>query len=214
MIGPALALGSAVTQGVSGLFQTSKANKELEELGERPDYVIPQGAQASLALAQKQSQEGIPDATMNIFEANQNKIASQTAANMGDLRAGLSGVQGAAGASASSARDLAVADAEQRIRNTRNLMDKQEMIAGYQEREQEENVLGRYDVARAESLGRLNRGQQEKMSALQSLVNAGSLFGVDDFTNIFSRNKSETPGITGGGAFTEEFDQYGNPIIR
>lgn len=157
----------------SGILQGQQAKNELEDLGERPEYEIPAGAQASLSIARRQAQEGIPLASRNLFDANINQMQANTAANMGDLRAGLSGVQGAAGSAAQAYRQQAVQDAQMRTQNLMNLQRAQDMMAGYQETAQYENVLNPYDIRRAEILGSLERGQAEKAAGLQSILNLG-----------------------------------------
>lgn len=158
-------------QSLSGLVQTHKAKKEIKDMGERPDATMPQALSSSVAMAQRQADEGIPLASKSLFEQGADRAAANFTAGAGDLRSGLMGLTGATQTLTDSARQLAAQDAQQRLINQQSYQDALIAKAEEQRRLENENVLGRYDVKRAEAFGRMERGQAEKMAGMQSVLN-------------------------------------------
>ena len=112
-----------------GLYQFIKGRKMEKELGDRPEYEIPQEIEANLSMAQRQALEGMPAEQKSQYVDNLMQMQGAGLSQLSDRKAGLVGAGQIAQAGTQGYRDLLSMDAQARRENQQILMQQNETMA-------------------------------------------------------------------------------------
>lgn len=176
----AIGLGTGLLQTGIGLLERRKARKErdaAESFLEANKYQIPEGAMASLSTAERLAQSP----TLPAEDLIRSRLAATTAGGVGalqgaatsasDVQAGLANLFGQ---QMMAEQDIGISAAQQFVENQRQLQRAQEMMAGYEDLEWQQNVLAPYQQ-RMERAGQYSqRGAQGIGMGLQGLAGTGA----------------------------------------
>ena len=167
-------VGSGIAKNYVGHKQRERGLAMEQELGDRPEYQIPQEIQANLTDAQLMAAEGLPAEQKQLYMENMARVTAGGLRGLSDRKAGISGVEALAQNERDSARSLAAMDAEARMSNRRFLQDVRSDMAGYRDKEFQINEYDPYredmDYARALQ----GSGLQNLMTGTEEYNQAGN----------------------------------------
>jgi len=184
-------VGSGIAKNYVGHKQRERGLAMEQELGDRPEYQIPQEIQANLTDAQLMAAEGLPAEQKQLYMENMARVTAGGLRGLSDRKAGISGVEALAQNERDSARSLAAMDAEARMSNRRFLQDVRSDMAGYRDKEFQINEYDPYrediDYARALQGGGIqniiggheqaNKAQADRMMQGAQMLAGGGLLG-------------------------------------
>lgn len=164
---------AGLISGVTGIFQNARA-KKMAKANVRPDYNIPGEITANQQLAQTMANQGLPGAQY----AQQQQAIGRTANNALGAAQTRRGGLGSIGTIQQGANDamlgLNVADGQQRMANIRNLMQQNQTLAQYRDKQWGWNNQAKYEENAAAVRALRTAGYQNINTALNSFIGAGA----------------------------------------
>jgi len=161
-----------VAKGVYGLGQYIQGRK-LAKSTIRPDYEIPQAMQDKMSAAERMAYEGLPAEQKKQYIDNLQRTTQFGLGQLGDRKAGITGLGALVQNEQDAYRELLVKDAEARIANQKYLGQVQSEIGGLEDKEWDINKFQPY---------------KEKAAAARALQGQG-------IQNIFGAGKGLAEGI-------------------
>lgn len=174
----AMATASLAQIGM-GIRDRYKSRQELNELGDRPAYEIPDEAKESLEVTRNigsyLAQQGAPEESLRLQRQGAERGAATGIRTLQSRGAGVAGAGMMAQGLADSYTQMASIDAQMRLQNMsryqQDLSQALNTMAGFREKEIADQQ-GNWDVAYAEAMGRREAGSNQIMAGMQSGINA------------------------------------------
>tara|TARA_R110002020_G_scaffold1420_1_gene6425 strand:- start:1219 stop:2202 length:984 start_codon:yes stop_codon:yes gene_type:complete len=180
---------SAISAGV-GIYQTQQGKKLAEQAGDRPDYEIPESARRALGTSQLQSLKGMPGAVKSqmLQEMDRSRMASLR--QVQERRGGLGVVSQLEQNQQDAIRQMGIMDIQQREKNIQGLQDMRMKMAGYEEK-QGQDELASWEQQSQAAAAMKGAGMQNIMGGVTGLA-----------TSVAGKMDTAASLATGGGGGT------------
>lgn len=143
----AVAAGTAAAAGVAqigiGVGQGAKA-KKLEAANVRSDYTTPTEILTNQAIASNRANSGLPSEQYLKQKRDIDRNATRAILAATDRRGGMSAIAATQANTDDATLDLNTADAKQKLANEKNLMQQNQVVAGYKDKEFDWNKKQKY----------------------------------------------------------------------
>jgi hypothetical protein len=136
----AVAAIPAIAQTGYGIYQAIKGAKMAKGL-ERPEYEIPEEIKSNLSQAQRLALEGMTAEEQQNWVDNIQRSGNFALRALGDRKAGLAGISGVQQSMTDAYRQVGETDANMRRQNIAQLMQQNQVMAGYKDKEFELNEM-------------------------------------------------------------------------
>jgi hypothetical protein len=142
----AVAAIPAIAQTGYGIYQAIKGAKMAKGL-ERPEYQIPEEIKSNLSQAQRLALEGMTAEEQQNWVDNIQRSGNFALRALGDRKAGLAGIAGVQQGMTDAYRQVGETDAQMRRQNISQLMQQNQVMAGYKDKEFELNEMNPFLAA-------------------------------------------------------------------
>jgi hypothetical protein len=194
-VGGAISAGSSIIGLLGGLFQKSKAKKELDRLKD-PGYQIPDEFKTNVFEAEQAARRGLPAQEYNLASTNIQRGTQAGLRQLGRMSNPFAGIAGLARSQSDSFAQLDASNAAARRQNMLQAMGARREMAG-QRLNQQQYAQRRYEESVNAANAMMGAGQQNAAGGLGSLGQFGmmqSLYGnrpnkIDPTKAITSANK-------------------------
>jgi hypothetical protein len=200
MFGPAGAgigaLAGGLISGITGLFQKHEG-KKLMKNNPYVNYDIPSEVFANQASAQAMANQGLPSEQYNKAMQDIQRQQMTALKNANDRRGGLMSASSIQSGTNNAMLGLNVADAQQKIANQHNLMNVNNQVAGYKDKQWDWNKRNKYQETRDYAMSLMGAGNQNFTGGLDKV---GAGIGMLGAGGGYGRNSSGgANGGSGGG---------------
>ena len=180
-VGGAIAAGSGILQGVSGLLQKGKANKALRSTKD-PGYVVPEEYAKNVGIAENLAKTGMPSEQYNQAQTNIQRGSQTGLRQLGRMSNPFAAIQGLARGQQEAGMSLDVANAAARRQNILGAMGARREMAGQK--------LAQQQYAQQRYMEKINAANALKGAGMQNIAGGLSSIGSVGMTAM---NVAKTP---------------------
>lgn len=192
LISSAVQAGSGLLQGITGLFQKGKAKRMARE-NPRPTYRMPGSVMDNQRLSQSRAGQGLSDAALQVYDQSNDRALTTSTEAILKGGGSVNNISELYAANISGRQKMALLDDEMRARNIQNLIQQNNQLADYKDKEWQINVFAPF---------------ADKAQAAATLAKQGS----DNFWKGINTVGSAAANYFMGNQFKKEGDTvYGQP---
>jgi hypothetical protein len=211
-ISAAIQAGAGIVQGVSGLIQQAKA-KKMARSNKRPTYRRPKEIDTNQAVAESRASQGLSDGARQVMDQSNDRALTASLEAITKNGGSVNNIGSIYGANISGRQRMVLVDEEMRARNVQGLINQNNEMAAYKDKEWQVNVFAPYaDKAQAaatlakqgsenlwKGINTVGSAAANYMTGKQYENEADRVFGEQQRVNdayITSLNKSTGPQFT------------------
>jgi len=180
-VGGAIAAGSGILQGVSGLLQKGKANKQLKSLKD-PGYVVPEEYAKNVGIAENLAKTGMPSEQYNQAQTNIQRGSQTGLRQLGRMSNPFAAIQGLARGQQEAGMSLDVANAAARRQNILGAMGARREMAGQK--------LAQQQYAQQSYMDKINAANALKGAGMQNIAGGLRSIGSTGMSAMSGANAS------------------------
>ncbi len=202
-----VASGMATAAGVRYVKAKMDAKKDEKN---RPQYQIPEEVKANMTQADQMALQGLPEEQKQQFANNIQRSQAFGLSQMGNRKAGLTGLAAVNQQGIDAYGNLMSADAQARQQNQLLQMQQRQVLADYKDQQSQLNKINPY-------YENMRRREARNDALAQNLINAGGTFlggfggGGKSASQAPQQQQSSQQGL---GAGDVDYSQFGNRTNR
>lgn len=172
-IGTIAGAATGIISGITGLFQNARA-KKLAKANVRPVYDIPKEITTNQNLAQTMANQGLPGTQYAQQMQGIGRSANNAIGAAQTRRGGLGSIGAIQQGTNDAMLNLNVADSQQRMSNIRNLMQQNNVMGQYRDKQWGWNNQAKYEENAAAVRALRTAGNANINTAFNSIIGAGA----------------------------------------
>jgi hypothetical protein len=149
LISSAVQLGAGLVQAATGAIQKAKA-KRIARSNPRPDYRRPQEIDTNQAVAESRAGQGLSDGALQVYDQSNDRALTSSIEAVTKGGGSVNNIGAIYGNNITGRQRMVMLDEEMRSRNIKGLIDQNNEMAGYKDKEWQIDVFAPYaDKAQA-----------------------------------------------------------------